>query len=49
MRWRINVECQPSADVLARVQHLTEVTVDMLSEALSELGLDPAVESQVVP
>jgi hypothetical protein len=47
VRWRIEVECR--TDDLAVVVATMEMTVDLLADALSEMGLEPAVEATVVP
>jgi hypothetical protein len=49
MRWRIDVECSPSTDDLASVVSTMEMTVDLLADALTEMGMEPAVQSTVVP
>jgi hypothetical protein len=43
------VECSPSAEDLASVVSTMEMTVDLLSDALSEMGMEPAVEATLRP
>jgi hypothetical protein len=47
VRWRIEVECQTGDPVVMAAT--MEMTVDLLADALSEMGLEPSVQSTVVP
>jgi hypothetical protein len=43
VRWRIEVECQTGDPVVMAAT--MEMTVDLLSDALTEMGMEPAVEA----
>jgi hypothetical protein len=47
MRWRIEVECQTGDPVVMAAT--MEMTVDLLADALTEMGMEPSVEAAVVP
>jgi hypothetical protein len=47
VRWRIEVECQTGDPVVMAAT--MEMTVDLLSDALTEMGMEPAVEATLRP